>query len=111
MKRKFTNITCIYHDDKNYIPARYSCPDLEIDDVILDLTTNAESNYEKIASMIVDYSFALFCSKANISDFPTNPAKYNRKNWKLLEFKDNTVAPTPVIPESDTTSKKTPLKK
>ena len=54
MKRKFTNITCIYHDDKNYIPARYSCPDLEIDDVLLDLTTNAESNYEKIASMMKD---------------------------------------------------------
>ena len=65
MIRKFTNISCIYFNDNNYIPARYSCPDLEFDDVILKLTTNAEHNYEKISEFLVDYAFALFCSKSD----------------------------------------------
>lgn len=30
MIRKFTNIVCVYYNDKNYIPAKYNCPDLEI---------------------------------------------------------------------------------
>ena len=54
MIRKFTNIVCVYYNDKNYIPAKYNCPDLEIDDVILNLTTNKEQNYEKISEIIVD---------------------------------------------------------
>lgn len=91
MVRKFTNITCIYHDDKNYIPAQFNCPDLTIDDVLLKLTTNEEFNYEKIASMIVDYAFALYCHNNDVKDFSSNPLKYNRANWKLLSFKDSTI--------------------
>ena len=33
MKRKFSKIVCIYTDDKNYVPAKFNCPDLTIDDV------------------------------------------------------------------------------
>ena len=76
MIRKFTNIVCVYYNDKNYIPAKYNCPDLEIDDVILNLTTNKEQNYEKISEIIVDYAFALFCNKSK------------RQNWKLLDFRE-----------------------
>ena len=47
MKRKFSKIVCIYTDDKNYVPARFNCPDLTIDDVVLNLTTNAEENFNK----------------------------------------------------------------
>ena len=47
MVRKFSNIICLYYNDKSYIPAQYSCPDFEFDDVILKLTTNKEQNYEK----------------------------------------------------------------
>lgn len=90
MKRKFTNIVCIYHDDKNYIPARFNCPDLVIDDVVINMTTNAEDNYNKTAELIVDYAFALFCNKSNLSDFQENVAKYKRSNWKLLDFTDST---------------------
>lgn len=50
MIRKFTNIVCVYYNDKNYIPAKYNC--LEIDDVILNLTTNKEQNYEKISEIM-----------------------------------------------------------
>ena len=35
MVRKFTNIVCVYYNDKNYIPAKYNCPDIEVDDVML----------------------------------------------------------------------------
>ena len=73
MIRKFTNIVCVYYNDKNYIPAKYNCPDLEIDDVILDLTTNKEQNYEKVSEIIVDYAFALFCNKSDLKDFFTRP--------------------------------------
>ena len=69
MIRKFTNIVCVYYNDKNYIPAKYNCPDLEIDDVILNLTTNKEQNYEKISEIIVDYAFALFCNKSDLKIF------------------------------------------
>jgi hypothetical protein len=65
MKRKFTKIVCIYTDSKNYVPARFNCPDLTIDDVVLNLTTNQEENFNKTAELIVDYAFALFCSKAD----------------------------------------------
>lgn len=88
MIRKFTNIVCVYYNDKNYIPAKYNCPDLEIDDVILNLTTNKEQNYEKISEVIVDYAFALFCNKSDLSDFAVDHKKYKRQNWKLLEFKE-----------------------
>ena len=89
MIRKFKNITCVYYNDKNYIPARYSCPDFEFDDVLLHLTTNIEQNYEKISEMIVDYAFALFCSKSDLTDFFADPLKYKRSNWKLLDFSED----------------------
>lgn len=89
MIRKFTNIICVYYNDKNYIPAKFNCPDLELDDVILDLSTNKESNYEKISEVIVDYAFALFCNKSNLEDFAQDNKKYKRTNWKLLDFKEN----------------------
>lgn len=88
MIRKFTNIVCVYYNDKSYIPARYGCPDLEIDDVVLKLTTNKEQNYEKISELIVDYAFALFCNKSDLSDFTQDHMKYKRENWKLLEFSE-----------------------
>lgn len=88
MIRKFTKIVCVYYNDKNYIPAKFNCPDLEIDDVILNLTTNKEQNYEKISELIVDYAFALFCNKSDLSDFSLDHKKYKRQNWKLLEFKE-----------------------
>lgn len=90
MIRKFTNIVCVYYNDKNYIPAKYNCPDLEIDDVILDLTTNNEQNYEKISEIIVDYAFALFCNKSDLKDFSQDRKKYKRQNWKLLDFREIT---------------------
>ena len=90
MKRKFTKIICIYTDDKNYVPARFNCPDLTIDDVVLNLTTNQEDNFNKTAELIVDYAFALFCSKANLADFPVHPAQFKRSNWRLLDFVDST---------------------
>ena len=106
MIRKFTNITCIYHDDKNYIPAKFNCPDLTIDDVLLKLTTNKEDNYEKIASMLVDYAFALYCKgQMEVANFAVNPQAYRRDNWKLLEFKDNTI-----VTETDNISKPTTTK-
>ena len=98
MKRKFSKIVCIYTDDKNYVPAKFNCPDLTIDDVVLNLTTNAEENFNKTAELIVDYAFVLFCSKANLSEFPIHPSKFKRSNWRLLDFVDSTkelTAPTP----------------
>lgn len=98
MKRKFSKIVCIYTDDKNYVPARFNCPDLTIDDVVLNLTTNAEENFNKTAELIVDYAFVLFCSKANLSEFSIHPSKFKRSNWRLLDFIDSTrelTAPTP----------------
>lgn len=88
MIRKFTNIVCVYYNDKNYIPAKYNCPDLEVDDVILNLTTNKEQNYEKISETIVDYAFALFCNKSDLKDFAQDHKKYKRQNWKLLDFRE-----------------------
>lgn len=88
MIRKFTNIVCVYYNDKNYIPAKYNCPDLEIDDVVLNLTTNKEQNYEKISEAIVDYAFALFCNKSDLKDFSQDCKKYKRQNWKLLDFRE-----------------------
>lgn len=89
MIRKFTGIVCVYYNDKNYIPARYNCPDLEVDDVILNLTTNKDANYEKIAEFITDYAFALFCSKSDLSDFTLDYKKYKRANWKVLDFSED----------------------
>ena len=66
MIRKFTNIVCVYYNDKNYIPAKYNCPDLEID----------------------DYAFALFCNKSDLKDFAQDHKKYKRQNWKLLDFRE-----------------------
>lgn len=86
MVRKFTNITCIYFNDSSFIPAKYTCPDIEFDDVILQLTTNTEDNYEKISEFITDYAFALFCSKSDLSDFNSDHKKYKRNNWRLLDF-------------------------
>jgi hypothetical protein len=86
MIRKFTNIICVYYNDKSYIPAKYTCPDFEFDDVILNLSTNTEQNYEKISEFIVDYAFALFCNKSDLSDFVNDHKKYKRENWKLLDF-------------------------
>lgn len=91
MVRKFTNIVCVYYNDKNYIPAKYNCPDLEIDDVILNMSTNKEQNYEKISELIVDYAFALFCSKSDLSDFMIDHKKYKRQNWKLLDFREKNI--------------------
>jgi hypothetical protein len=90
MKRKFSNIVCIYTDDKNYVPARFNCPDLLVDDVVLNLTTNQEENFNKIAEMVVDYAFALFCSKADLKAFPNTPQQFKRSNWRLLDFIDST---------------------
>ena len=95
MKRKITNIICVYYNDKSYIPAKYSCPDLEFDDVILKLTTNKEQNYEKISEFIVDYAFALFCNKSDLADFTSDHKKYKRENWKLLDFKEKIDKPEP----------------
>lgn len=95
MVRKFTNITCVYYNDKSYIPAKYSCPDLEFDDVILKLTTNKEQNYEKISEFIVDYAFALFCNKSDLTDFVQDHKKYKRENWKLLDFTEKINKPEP----------------
>lgn len=90
MIRKFTNIVCVYYNDRNYIPAKFNCPDFEFDDLILNLTTNKEQNYEKISEVIVDYAFALFCNKSDLSDFALDHKKYKRQNWKLLDFKEIT---------------------
>lgn len=90
MIRKFTKIKCIYYNDNSYIPAKFDCPDLSIDDVLLKLTTNTADNYEKIASTLVDYAFALYCHNVDLSDFATNPFKYRRENWKLLDFEEET---------------------
>ena len=98
LKSKLSTIVCIYTDDKTYVPAKFHCPDLTIDDVVLNLTTNAEENFNKTAELIVDYAFALFCSKANLSKFPIQPSQFKRSNWRLLDFVDSTkelTAPTP----------------
>lgn len=86
MIRKFTNIRCIYFNDNNYIPAKYNCPDLEFDDVLLSLSTNTEQNYEKIAEFITDYAFALFCNRSDLSDFMIDHKKYRRGNWRVIDF-------------------------
>ena len=104
MKRKFSKIVCIYTDDKNYVPARFNCPDLTIDDVVLNLTTNAEENFNKTAELIVDYAFALFCSKANLAEFSTHPEQFKRSNWRLLDFIDSTKELTAPAPQQIVTS-------
>ena len=104
MKRKFSKIVCIYTDDKNYVPARFNCPDLTIDDVVLNLTTNQEENFNKIAELIVDYAFALFCSRANLAEFPLHPAQFKRSNWRLLDFTDSTKELTAPAPQQIVTS-------
>lgn len=104
MKRKFSKIVCIYTDDKNYVPARFNCPDLTIDDVVLNLTTNQQENFDKIAEMIVDYAFALFCSKANLLEFPITPQQFKRSNWRLLDFVDSTKELTTPAPKQIVTS-------
>ena len=104
MKRKFSKIVCIYTDDKNYVPARFNCPDLTIDDVVLNLTTNAEDNFNKIAELIVDYAFALFCSRANLAEFPAHPSQFKRSNWRLLDFVDSTKELTAPAPQQIVTS-------
>ena len=104
MKRKFSKIVCIYTNDKNYVPAKFNCPDLTIDDVVLNLTTNAEDNFNKIAELIVDYAFALFCSKSNLSEFPITPQQFKRSNWRLLDFVDSTKELTVPAPQQIVTS-------
>lgn len=104
MKRKFSNIVCIYTDEKNYVPAKFNCPDLVIDDVVLNLTTNKEDNFNKMAELVVDYAFALFCSKANLSDFPNSPQQFKRSNWRLLDFVDSTKELTAPAPTKIVTS-------
>ena len=104
MKRKFSNIVCIYTDDKNYVPARFNCPDLIVDDVVLNLTTNQEENFNKIAEMVVDYAFALFCSKADLRAFPNTPQQFKRSNWRLLDFLDSTKELTTPKPQQIVTS-------
>jgi hypothetical protein len=104
MKRKFSKIVCIYTDDKNYVPARFNCPDLTIDDVVLNLTTNAEDNFNKIAELIVDYAFALFCSRANLVEFPMHPSQFKRSNWRLLDFADSTKELSVPAPQQIVTS-------
>jgi hypothetical protein len=104
MKRKFSNIVCIYTDDKNYVPARFNCPDLVIDDVVLNLTTNQEDNFNKIAEMVVDYAFALFCSKADLKTFPNISQQFKRSNWRLLDFVDSTKELTAPKPQQIVTS-------
>lgn len=104
MKRKFTKIVCIYTDNKNYVPARFNCPDLTIDDVVLNLTTNQEDNFNKTAELIVDYAFALFCSKANLAEFPSRPEQFKRSNWRLLDFIDSTKELTAPAPQQIVTS-------
>ena len=104
MKRKFSKIVCIYTDNKNYVPARFNCPDLTIDDVVLKLTTNQEDNFNKIAELIVDYAFALFCSRANLVEFPTHPEQFKRSNWRLLDFIDSTKELTAPSPQQIVTS-------
>jgi hypothetical protein len=104
MKRKFTKIVCIYTDNKNYVPARFNCPDLTIDDVVLNLTTNQEDNFNKTAELIVDYAFALFCSRANLAEFSAHPEQFKRNNWRLLDFIDSTKELTAPAPKQIVTS-------
>lgn len=104
MKRKFSKIVCIYTDTKNYVPAKFTCPDLLIDDVVLNLTTNQEENFNKTAELIVDYAFALFCSRANLADFPHQPQQFKRSNWRLLDFVDSTKELTAPAPQQIVTS-------
>ena len=104
MKRKFSKIVCIYTDDKNYVPAKFNCPDLTIDDVVLNLTTNQEDNFDKTAEMIVDYAFTLFCSKADLKTFPNSPQQFKRSNWRLLDFIDSTKELTAPAPQQIVTS-------
>jgi len=104
MKRKFSKIVCIYTDNKNYVPAKFNCPDLTVDDVVLNLTTNQEDNFNKIAELIVDYAFALFCSKANLAEFVIHPDQFKRNNWRLLDFVDSTKELTAPAPQQIVTS-------
>ena len=104
MKRKFSKIVCIYTDDKNYVPAKFNCPDLTIDDVVLNLTTNQEDNFNKVAEMIVDYAFALFCSRSNLSEFSVTPQQFKRSNWRLLDFIDSTNELNAPVPKQIVTS-------
>jgi hypothetical protein len=104
MKRKFSKIVCIYTDNKNYVPAKFNCPDLTVDDVVLNLTTNQEDNFNKIAELIVDYAFALFCSKANLAEFAIHPDQFKRNNWRLLDFVDSTKELTAPAPQQIVTS-------
>lgn len=104
MKRKFSKIVCIYTDSKNYVPAKFNCPDLTIDDVVLTLTTNQEDNFNKTAELIVDYAFALFCSRSNLAEFPTHPEQFKRSNWRLLDFVDSTKELTAPVPKQIVTS-------
>ena len=104
MKRKFSKIVCIYTDSKNYVPARFNCPDLTIDDVVLNLTTNVEENFNKTAELIVDYAFALFCSRANLGEFPVHPDQFKRSNWRLLDFVDSTKELSAPAPQQIVTS-------
>ena len=104
MKRKFSKIVCIYTDNKNYVPAKFNCPDLTIDDVVLNLTTNQQENFDKIAEMIVDYAFALFCSRSNLVEFPNTPQQFKRSNWRLLDFVDSTKELTAPAPKQIVTS-------
>lgn len=105
MIRKFSNIICVYYNDRNYIPAKFNCPDLEIDDVILNLTTDKELNYEKVSEIIVDYAFALFCNKSDLQDFAKDHKKYKRQNWKLLDFKEVTNKPVKETKNENTSNK------
>lgn len=104
MKRKFDNIVCIYYTDKHHVLVSFNYPPIEFDDVILELTTDEESNYEKISKFIVDYAFALFCSKINAeTEFTKDPQKFQQENWKLLDFKEiKENAPQKPLPSSRT---------
>jgi hypothetical protein len=86
MIRTFTQIKCVYYNDKNYIPAIYDCPDLTFDDVILKLSTDLDKNTEKVAKIIVDYAFAIFCANTKVENFTKDHYRYSRDNWKLLNY-------------------------
>ena len=54
--------------------------------------------------MVVDYAFALFCSKADLRVFPNTPQQFKRSNWRLLDFVDSTKELTAPKPQQIVTS-------
>ena len=67
-------------------------------------TFSLTENFNKTAELIVDYAFALFCSRANLGEFPLHPEQFKRSNWRLLDFVDSTKELTTPAPQQIVTS-------